>query len=43
MSLAVAALAAGGASITDTDCVAKSFPGFAAAMRGVGAAITELE
>ncbi|MDR1242814.1 MAG: 3-phosphoshikimate 1-carboxyvinyltransferase [Deltaproteobacteria bacterium] len=41
MSLAVAALAAGGASISDTDCVAKSFPGFAAAMRGVGAAITE--
>jgi 3-phosphoshikimate 1-carboxyvinyltransferase len=43
MSLAVAGLAAGGVTITDTACVAKSFPGFAEAMRGIGAAITESE
>ncbi|MDR2826304.1 MAG: 3-phosphoshikimate 1-carboxyvinyltransferase [Deltaproteobacteria bacterium] len=42
MSLAVAALACGKTVITDTACVAKSFPGFAAAMRNLGASITEL-
>lgn len=41
MSLAVAGLACGGMVINDVACVAKSFPGFAAAMRGVGAAIEE--
>jgi 3-phosphoshikimate 1-carboxyvinyltransferase len=43
MSLAVAGFAAGGTTITDTACVAKSFPGFAKAMRDTGAAITETE
>jgi 3-phosphoshikimate 1-carboxyvinyltransferase len=43
MSLAVAGFASGGTTITDSACVAKSFPGFAKAMRGIGAAITETE
>jgi 3-phosphoshikimate 1-carboxyvinyltransferase len=42
MSLAVAGLAFGNTAIADTACVAKSFPGFAKAMQGIGAAITEL-
>jgi 3-phosphoshikimate 1-carboxyvinyltransferase len=41
MALAVAGLAAGRTVIEDTDCVAKSFPGFTAAMRGAGAFIRE--
>jgi 3-phosphoshikimate 1-carboxyvinyltransferase len=43
MSLAVAGFASGGTTITDAACVAKSFPGFAEAMRGIGAVITETE
>ncbi len=43
MSLAVAGMACGGVTITDVACVAKSFPGFAATMRGLGACIREEE
>ncbi len=39
MSLAVAGLACGGTRVADTACVAKSFPGFPEAMRGLGASI----
>lgn len=41
MSLAVAGLACGGVTVNGTECVAKSFPGFASVMRGLGARITE--
>ena len=41
MSLAVAALRCGNTTVENTDCVAKSFPGFAASMARIGAAITE--
>ncbi|MDR2161790.1 MAG: 3-phosphoshikimate 1-carboxyvinyltransferase [Desulfovibrio sp.] len=41
MALAVAGLSCGRTVVEDTACVAKSFPGFAAAMRGVGAAVRE--
>ena len=41
MAVTVAALAAGETTILDTACVAKSFPGFAATMAGMGAEITE--
>lgn len=41
MSLAVAGFACGGTRISDTSCVAKSFPGFSDAMRGIGASIRE--
>ncbi|MDR2051550.1 MAG: 3-phosphoshikimate 1-carboxyvinyltransferase [Deltaproteobacteria bacterium] len=41
MSLAVAALACGNVRIENTACVAKSFPGFAAALRSLGASIEE--
>lgn len=41
MALAVAGLAAGGTVVEDAECAVKSFPGFAAVMRGLGAAITE--
>lgn len=41
MSLAVAGLACGGTVVNGTACVAKSFPGFATAMRGLGANIRE--
>ncbi len=43
MSLAVAGLACGGTTVNDTDCVSKSFPGFARAMQGIGAHINEVE
>ncbi|GHV53708.1 3-phosphoshikimate 1-carboxyvinyltransferase [Deltaproteobacteria bacterium] len=39
LSLAVAGLACGGTIVNDVACAAKSFPGFAEAMRGIGAAI----
>lgn len=42
MSLAVAGLSCGGTLVNGTACVAKSFPGFAAAMRGIGASIEEV-
>lgn len=42
MSLAVAGLTCGGTIINDTACVAKSFPGFAQAMQGIGAKIDEV-
>lgn len=41
MSLAVAGLACGNTVINDAACVAKSFPGFAGSMRGLGARINE--
>lgn len=41
MSLAVAGLACGGTTVNDTACVAKSFPGFAQSMQGIGAKIKE--
>lgn len=41
MSLAVAGLVTGNTVVEDADCAAKSFPGFAAVMRGLGAAMTE--
>ena len=41
MSLAVAGLACGKTVIADAACAAKSFPGFAKAMQGLGASITE--
>jgi 3-phosphoshikimate 1-carboxyvinyltransferase len=41
MALTVAGLACGRTVVEDTACVAKSFPGFAAALRGVGAFIRE--
>jgi 3-phosphoshikimate 1-carboxyvinyltransferase len=41
MALAVAGLACGRTVVEDTDCVAKSFPGFAAVLRSVGAYIKE--
>jgi len=41
MSLAVAALRCGGTVVENTDCVSKSFPGFAVSMAGIGAAIME--
>ena len=43
MSLAVAGMACGATRVHDTACVSKSFPGFAAAMHGLGAAISETE
>ena len=41
MAVAIAALATGETVIHDTACVAKSFPGFAQIMAGIGADITE--
>ncbi|MDR1359799.1 MAG: 3-phosphoshikimate 1-carboxyvinyltransferase [Deltaproteobacteria bacterium] len=41
MALAVAGLGCGQTVVEDASCVAKSFPGFAAAMRGLGAMIRE--
>jgi 3-phosphoshikimate 1-carboxyvinyltransferase len=41
MSLAVAGLACGGTVVHDAACAAKSFPGFASAMQGLGANINE--
>lgn len=41
MALAVAGLAVGDTVVEDVGCVAKSFPGFAAVMSGLGAAVTE--
>ena len=41
MALAVAALRCGDTIVENTDCVTKSFPGFATSMAGIGAAITE--
>jgi 3-phosphoshikimate 1-carboxyvinyltransferase len=41
MALAAAGLGCGQTVVEDAACVAKSFPGFAAAMRGVGAFIRE--
>lgn len=41
MALAVAGMAGGETRVNDTSCIAKSFPGFAAAMRGLGARIRE--
>ena len=41
MSVAVAALSCGETTIEDVACVAKSYPGFAPAMRSLGAAIRE--
>lgn len=41
MALAVAGLACGNTVVEDTACVAKSFPGFADLMRGIGASIEE--
>ena len=36
MSFAVLGLATGGITITDTECVSKSFPGFWDALEGAG-------
>lgn len=41
MALAVAGLAVGDTVVEDVNCVAKSFPGFASVMSGLGAAVTE--
>ncbi len=43
MALSVAGCACGNVVIDNVACVAKSFPGFAAAMRGLGANIVEVE
>lgn len=43
MACAVAGMGVGNTIVEDTACVAKSFPGFAEAMRGIGANITEEE
>ena len=43
MALSVAGCACGNVVIDNVACVAKSFPGFAAAMKGLGENIVEVE